>query len=405
VRRYINKLKSSPQQFNTELFMENQDPRCVRIEDHSGLMAIEENLLRLWRDILDYTRASAEDDFFLCGGNSLSAIELLIRIQREYHISLPPDTIYRYPTIKEQAALLQKTVVTAKEYHPLIFPLREGGSLPPLFCIHPLGGWMDHYLKILPAVDNSRPVFGIRGRGLEPGEELPKTVEATAKEQVDAIRTVQKTGPYHLMGFSNGGIISFELACQLQEQGEKTAFLGIIDVSAPATEVRYIRTLATKLFPGHLLGKIPAFFERSLKAHPDSWSYKWIMKAIQVVFHGVLFRSTAKSLPESVAVAHSSTNLKEGILAPYPTGSHANMKVQLNASHMYLPHMFNGGLVLFSTGPDPILFPGDMTRGWGSKISGKCDVIVVPGNHSNLFDEPYLSALIEKIREALGAYR
>jgi acyl-CoA synthetase (AMP-forming)/AMP-acid ligase II/thioesterase domain-containing protein/acyl carrier protein len=365
----------------------------------------EETLLQLWKGILDLSAITVTDDFFRCGGNSLTAIELLIKIQREFHISLPPDTIYRSPTIQEQDALIRQKTEGKKEYHPLIVPLREGGSLPPLFCIHPLGGWMDHYLKILPAIDNSRPVFGIRGRGLEPGEELPGTVEATAKEQVDAIRTVQKTGPYHLMGFSNGGIIAFELACQLQELGEKTAFLGIIDVSAPATEVRYIKTLAATLFPGRILGKIPAFFERSLKAHPDSWYYQWIMKAIQMVFHGVLFRSTAKSLPESVTVVHSAINLKEESLAPYPTGSHANMKVQLNASHMYLPHMFNGDLVLFSTGPDPILFPGDITRGWGSRITGKCDVIAVPGNHSNLFDEPYLSVLNEKIRETLGAYR
>ena len=72
---------------------------------------------------------------------------------------------------------------------------------------------------------------------------------------------------------------------------------------------------------------------------------------------------------------------------------------------MYLPHTFKGDLVLFSTGPDSILFPGDMTRGWGSRITGKCTVIAVPGNHSNLFDEPYLGVLVEKIRETLGAYR
>ena len=169
----------------------------------------EETLLHLWKDILDLPDISPDDDFFLCGGNSLTAIELLIRIQREYHINLPPDTIYRYPTIKGQVALLRKKAGTAKEYHTLISPLREGGDLPPLFCIHPLGGWMDHYLKILTAIDKNRPVFGIRGRGLATGETLPKTVEETAREQVEALRTVQKTGPYHLLGFSNGGIIAY----------------------------------------------------------------------------------------------------------------------------------------------------------------------------------------------------
>jgi thioesterase domain-containing protein/acyl carrier protein len=364
----------------------------------------QEKLAALWKEILELSSLSPDDDFFHCGGNSLTAIELLIRIQREYHLNLPPDTIYRYPTIKKQAELLQKKAAATKEYHSLIVPLREGGGLLPLFCIHPLGGWVDHYLKILPAIDKSRPVFGIRGRGLEPGEVLQTTVEETAREQADAIRTVQKTGPFNLLGFSNGGTTAFELACQLQEHGENVAFLGIIDVTAPATEVRYIKTLAAMLFPGRVLGKIPAFFEGHLKAHPDSRLYAGILKSIRVVFHGVLFRSKAKSLPRSVADIHASVHSREDSFAQFPKESHPNMKVQLNASRMYIPPVFRGDLVLFSTGPDPILFPGDMTRGWGSIISGRCEVIAVPGDHSNLFNEPHLIVLAEKISRALGGY-
>ncbi len=238
---------------------------------------------------------------------------------------------------------------------------------------------MDHYLKILSAIDSARPVFGIRGRGLEPGEVLPTTVEDTAREQVDALRTVQKTGPYHLLGFSNGGTIAYELACQPEEQGEEVSFLGIIDVTAPATEVRYIKTLAATLFPGRILGNIPAFFERHLKSHPDSRIYAGILKSVRTVFHTVLFRSGGKSLPESVSEAHESVHFKEESLEKYPEGNRQNMRVQLNASRMYLPHTFTGDIVLYSTGPDPILFPGDMTRGWGSLITGKCEVIAVPG--------------------------
>jgi thioesterase domain-containing protein/acyl carrier protein len=366
---------------------------------------VREKLTALWKDILELHTISPDDDFFLCGGNSLTAIELLIKIQREFHISLSPDTIYRYPTIRQQVMLLQKKGTTAKEYHPLISPLREEGILPPLFCIHPLGGWMDHYLKILTAIDSDRPVYGIRGRGLEPDEVLPTTVEDTAREQVDAIRTVQKTGPYHLMGFSNGGIIAYEMACQIEERGEKVVYLGIIDVNAPANEVRYFKTLAAALFPGRILGRIPAFFERHLKAHPDSRIYAGILKSIRAVFHKVLFRSEAKSLPKSISDAHESVHLREGALEKYPEGNRQNMRVQLNASRMYLPHTFTGDIVLFSTGPDPILYPGDMTRGWGSIIKGKCEVIAVPGDHSNLFDEPHLSVLKEKIMDNFGAVR
>lgn len=385
--------------------MEKEENLSKRKENLFCAMTAEETLLHLWKDILELPDISPDDDFFLCGGNSLTAIELLIRIQREFHINFPPDTIYRYPTLRKQAALLRQKSAVMREYHPLIVPMREGGSLHPLFCIHPLGGWMDHYLKILPAIAKSRPVFGIRGRGLEPGEKLPKTVEETVVEQVDAVRTVQKTGPYNLIGFSNGGILAFELACQLQERGGEVAFLGLIDVSAPATEVRYFKTLASTFFPGRVLGKIPRFFEDHLKAHADSRVYAGILKSAHTVFHRVLFRSGEKSLPASIAEAHFSANFREDSLEKYPEGNRQTMKVQLNASRMYLPHIFRGDLVLFSTGPDPLLFPGDLTRGWASHITGTCEVIAVPGDHSNLFDEPYLGVLAEKIKDRLGAVR
>jgi thioesterase domain-containing protein/acyl carrier protein len=362
-----------------------------------------EALITLWKEILELPDVSPDDDFFLSGGNSLTAIELLIKIQREFHVSLPPDTIYRLPTIREQAALLQAKAGTTKEYHPLIVPLREEGTLPPLFCIHPLGGWMDHYLKLLPAVDNSRPVFGIRGRGLEPGETLPTTVEETAREEVEAIKTVQATGPYHLIGFSNGGIIGFELACQLQEKGESVGFLGLIDVSLPGTEARYVKTLAARIFPGRLK-TIPAFFENYLKSHPGSRIYKGIMKSVRWVVHGLFVRSPSKSLPESVSENHAAVHIRD-TLERFPEGNRPTMKVQLMASWSYLPHTFRGDVVLFSTGPDQILYPGDMTRGWGSVISGRCEVIPVPGTHPTLFDEPHLSVLIGKVRHTLDAYQ
>jgi len=362
---------------------------------------IRDTLGNLWKDILDMPSVSPDDDFFLCGGNSLAAIELLIRIQRAFPVSLPADTIYRHPTFREQVDFLSAATGPKRKYHPLVVPLREGGTKTPLFCIHPLGGWLDHYQRILPAIDPARPVYGIRGRGLAPGEPLPVTVEDTAREEVEAVRSVQGSGPCNLIGFSNGGIIAFELACQIQERGGAIGYLGLIDISAPATEVRYFKTLAAKLFPGPVLGRIPAFFERHLKAHPDNAVYRVVMTTIRAATHGIFFRPGAKSLPESEAGFHAAVHRREGAFDRFPEGSRKNMEIQLNASRMYIPATFRGDIVLFSTREDPILFPADATRGWGSLISGRCRVIPVPGDHSNLFEEPHVEILIERIRTTL----
>jgi thioesterase domain-containing protein len=382
--------------------MENEEHLELREKTHlPDIISIEENLTRLWKDILDLSDVSASDDFFLCGGNSLTAIELLIRIQREYHFSLPPDTIYRNPTLRQQAILLQERAATAKEYHPLISPLREGGDLPPIFCIHTLGGVVDHYLKIISAIDKSRPVFGIRGRGFVPGETLPKTLEEIAREEVDAVRTVQKTGPYYILGFSFGGTVAFELACQLQELGEDVAFLGIIDVCAPAREDRYLKTLANKVIPDGRLRKIAEGVDRYLKTHSDRRVCRVLSRSLWYAVHRVVQRSGAKSVSQE----NMETNLNIKSLDDYPKEQHPAIISRLKASSNYIPPKFRGGIILFSTGPDQGLFPGDMTRGGGVYVTGKCDVIEVPGDHSTLFNEPNVGILAEKINQSLGSYR
>jgi thioesterase domain-containing protein/acyl carrier protein len=364
-----------------------------------------ERLTTLWKDILELSTLSPDDDFFLCGGNSLTAIELLIRIQREYHISLPPDTIYRYPTIRQQAALLQKKGPTAKKYHPLISPLREEGELSPLFCIHPLSGVLNTYLEILSAVDKSRPVFGIRGRGFEPGETLPGTVEETAREEVDAVRTVQKTGPYHILGFSYGGTIAFELACKLQERGEEVAYLGIIDTSAPASEERYLQMLANKVIPHSRLRKIAADVYDYLKLHSDRRVYWILFRSLQNATHLIIYRSGTKSrFPEKMDTQFQA-KVNGMSLDQYPKEQHPEIIARLKASYNYLPGTYRGKMILYSTGPDHSLFPGDSTRGWKAYVSGSCEVVEVPGDHATLFNDANVRFLTERIKESFGAGR
>src|SRR5258708_37131829 len=58
---------------------------------------------------------------------------------------------------------------------------------------------------------------------------LPRSDEKFAGIYVGEIRKVQRTGPYHIIGFSVGGTIAYEIARQLQESGEAVALLGLIE--------------------------------------------------------------------------------------------------------------------------------------------------------------------------------
>lgn len=69
---------------------------------------IETLLAGLWQSLLpDGGPFSADDNFFLCGGDSLLALALLARIRDVFEIDLPVGSIFQDPTIREQAARIE----------------------------------------------------------------------------------------------------------------------------------------------------------------------------------------------------------------------------------------------------------------------------------------------------------
>src|SRR5512132_1335046 len=54
-----------------------------------------------------------------------------------------------------------------------------------------------------------------------------------ARFDLEEVRALQKHGPYFLGGYCFGGNVAYEMARQLEMQGEKDAFLAVLD-AAPA---------------------------------------------------------------------------------------------------------------------------------------------------------------------------
>src|SRR6202035_2313897 len=50
---------------------------------------------------------------------------------------------------------------------------------------------------------------------------------------IQAIQTVQPTGPYLLGGWSMGGVVAYEMAQQLRAQGQGVALLALLDGRIP----------------------------------------------------------------------------------------------------------------------------------------------------------------------------
>jgi thioesterase domain-containing protein len=133
------------------------------------------------------------------------------------------------PTIASMAAAIEAATIPER---PLV-PIRTGGALPPLFCIHGIGGTSISYYHLTQHLSPSRPLYGLQHPGMYEPESEPRSVEALASIYIQEIKSVQSSGPYLIAGWSFGGTIAFEIARQLESNGDQVAFLGLIDAIAP----------------------------------------------------------------------------------------------------------------------------------------------------------------------------
>jgi nonribosomal peptide synthetase CepC len=120
-------------------------------------------------------------------------------------------------------------VTTGTGDFEVLMPLRSGGNRPPLYCVHASGGLSWNYAPLLRSLPPNQPVYGVQARGLARAEPLPGNVEEMAADYVEQIRTVQPTGPYHLLGWSLGGRIAQAMATLLEAEGEQVGLLALLD--------------------------------------------------------------------------------------------------------------------------------------------------------------------------------
>lgn len=201
--------------------------------------AVEERLARIWRQVLGLDSVSVFDNFFACGGHSLLCVRLLAAIRREFGRDLSIASLIHAPTLAEQARILDsrtgagaaKAASTGAGSPLVLLSGHDRGT--PLFCVHPIGGSVLCYVDLARQLEVDRPIYGVQAPALDGGPN-PGSIQAMAETYVAAIRAVQPEGPYHLAGWSMGGVIAFEMAQQLRGDSQRVPLLALIDSYTPA---------------------------------------------------------------------------------------------------------------------------------------------------------------------------
>lgn len=355
----------------------------------------ERSLAEILTELLHLPSLGVHDNFFEIGGTSLTAMRLVVVLEKRFKVTVPLSAFVTRPTVAGLAALL-RTGGASLAYDPLV-PIRAGTDRTPLFLVHPLGGNVLCYVRLAKHLPAEQPVYGLQAAGSDPGSTPLASVPELARTYLEAIRRVQPRGPYRIGGWSFGGVIAFELARQLRrEDAASVEQLILLDPIArlPGKRDPVAGNALLEWFFWELI-----WLERSGNAPVDA-----IPAGLdeEEKFDFIMARATAA-----------------GVLRPGSSRASVRRLFRMFSAHWealmaYEPGILDQDLTLVRASDrlPMVLLPmhtaagtlhTDPMNGWARHTSGRVDVIDVPGDHLVLMEEPYVAEVARRIAEALDS--
>jgi amino acid adenylation domain-containing protein len=339
---------------------------------------LERRLAGIWQEILRLPAIGVEDDFGLLGGDSLNALEILVRVEEEFGPRLPMRAFLVAGTVAAMARLIREG---AGLHGSLVVPLQPHGTRRPLFWL-PGGGGLSvmAFRRVSLALGADQPVYGLEAE--VDAELAPTDLPGIARRYLEEIRAVQPVGPYQLLGFSLGSFVAYEMAVQLRAQGEAVALLILFDTApgwrAPLGE----RLLVVAQRLRHLA--------RRLRGQPPSaWArFAWSLLSSRVgALRDRLRPSPPPAGPEDTAGAFTEAIRRNtAALAAYSSRPLPPYDGRVTA------------VLVRDSSFDGVRPELDPRLAWRHTARGGVEAIRVPGNHLSVLEPPHVAALAEAIR-------
>ncbi|MFN6516223.1 MAG: beta-ketoacyl synthase N-terminal-like domain-containing protein [Nostoc sp. CreGUA01] len=333
------------------------------------------------------------------GFDSLMAVELTNWIAKELGVNIPvvsfpagANIIQLTNQVREVIDCAATKSPTEYQPYPCLVPLQPQGSKSPFFCVHPIAGVVFPYYELSSLIGKNRPFYGLQSFGLA-GKEKPFTrIEDMAAHYIQAMRAVQPQGPYFLGGWSFGAYVAYEIAQQLQQDGQEVALLALIDTPLFSNNKTTNLLLMSKIFLTVSLRYIwPYVYDYFYLATASNKPNKALETRI---WNFDKFYSIWKSLTGAKVLLEESkfVQLQQPILRHLLPVMQANAQALVN----YFPKPYSGKITLFQTSK-PLVDKQDKYWGWKNGIINNVEILQIPGHHLNCLRIPHVQVVAEKL--------
>lgn len=190
----------------------------------------ENIVLEIFKSTLEIEMVSIYDNFNTLGGDSMSAVDLVLSINEKFNIELPIHTIIESPTIESISKIInEKNLKTPSR----VVCLQSNGNNRPIFCWPGLGGYPLSLNLLAHRLGKNQPFYGIQAYGINTQEKPYTSIEKMVAADIMEIRQIQEQGPYTLWGYSFGTTLAIEAALQLEKIGIEVEELVLIAPGIP----------------------------------------------------------------------------------------------------------------------------------------------------------------------------
>jgi acyl transferase domain-containing protein/NADP-dependent 3-hydroxy acid dehydrogenase YdfG len=405
--------KTSQKNMEMTIAQQNNRKMTSTIEVEKVIKSIIAEELRF-----DQNELEVDEEFSSYGIDSIISANIMRRVQEVYGEAISLYAIVNYPTIqqlteyiKQQTDIAEiniKQVETKKEqrtvnkkYPNEVVPINPKGTHQNTFWFHGSLGYVQVYNGLSAALGADYPFYAIQAKGID-GKSMPHIyLDEMASYYVSCIKSIQPEGPYCICGYSLGGLIAYEIAQQLVQNGDEISEIIMIDT-----------------YPTH---------EKMLELYFNTYDYE--QTSIMIANGFIDLRTTEpikiedlEGIPPRLHIAHLARLVKQKSNRAMTVEDIYNcikgsVDVNLFSEEMYktyVPKEYNASEVLFFKASQGFIKEDNTMQMQGMNFSDSFDylqpwrnliknlrVIEVPGDHLTMLEEPALSIIRDEVSKVV----
>ncbi|MEQ9843088.1 amino acid adenylation domain-containing protein [Pectobacterium brasiliense] len=354
-----------------------------RVAFHAPENQREHDLHEIYRDILQSETIDTQESFFTLGGNSLSALKLILSVNQHFGTSLSLGQLFENSSIAQLARVIEDKGSQTQAARVTINRGQPEDN-PTLLLIHPAGGNVLCYSGLARELGERYPIYGIQVPDFSINQPYNADIKALAAFYLSEAGDIVHHSRLVLGGWSLGATIAFEMAQQLAKKGITPTVL-VLDQPAPEINIDGSADMneAERL----------AYFAHKV-----------------ALFTGASFDLSEQSLADMSNAQRTSRFLAEfkrvGLVPESIGPGEFQDFINILQTHIYATDAYRGerysGDVLVVEAED--ILPGrirlpESGLGWRRLTSGCLTVLPTSGDHISMMNAPHISRIAEQLKK------